>query len=267
MWIMLALALLVLQFNRNFSIILLMISAAIGLINNTIDWSAFIFIAIISIISLLQPKITNIIYFRYFFEGILVLCAIALTLHLIPGFHNHKVLDAIYVGPQSTPYTMYYNFDKALTPFLLIMCARSLFSDGLPHKTSLWKWGLLCLSVPLLLLVAVFLGGLKPEFHLPSWLFQFILANIFFVSLAEEALFRGYIQQRLSMLIHPVMALIIASVIFGFFHYSGGVLLVVFSTLAGVIYGVAWMWSRRLWISVLFHFGLNIIHLLFFTYP
>lgn len=43
MWIMLALALLVLQFNRNFSIILLMISAAIGLINNTIDWSVIHF--------------------------------------------------------------------------------------------------------------------------------------------------------------------------------------------------------------------------------
>ncbi|EHP3620765.1 CPBP family intramembrane metalloprotease, partial [Salmonella enterica] len=103
--------------------------------------------------------------------------------------------------------------------------------------------------------------------HFPSWLPQFVFANIFFVSLAEEALFRGYIQQRLSMLVHPVLAMVIAAVIFGAFHYTGGILLAVFAAFAGVIYGIAWMWSRRLWVAVLFHFGLNICHLLFFTYP
>lgn len=40
-----------------------------------------------------------------------------------------------------------------------------------------------------------------------------------------------------------------------------------FAGLAGVIYGIAWMWSGRLWVATLFHFGLNLIHLLFFTYP
>ncbi|HFW0061985.1 TPA: lysostaphin resistance A-like protein, partial [Salmonella enterica subsp. diarizonae serovar 61:l,v:z35] len=135
------------------------------------------------------------------------------------------------------------------------------------HKVSLWKWGLLCLSIPFLLFVAVLVGGLRPEIHFPSWLPQFALANIFFVSLAEEAFFRGYIQQRLTMLCNPVIALIIATVIFGAFHYSGGILLVVFAMLAGAIYGIAWMWSRRLWVAVLFHFSFNICHLLFFTYP
>ncbi|HFS3216289.1 TPA: CPBP family intramembrane glutamate endopeptidase, partial [Escherichia coli] len=26
-------------------------------------------------------------------------------------------------------------------------------------------------------------------------------------------------------------------------------------------------WSGRLWVATLFHFGLNLCHLLFFTYP
>lgn len=267
MWIILALALLTLQFNRKISILLLLTAATWGKINNILDWQAFGFCVAVGIALFLQLRITSSRYFRYITEGVLVLCAVALTLHLIPGFHNPKILDAVLVGSQSVPYTMYYNFDKALTPFLLIMCIRSLFSDGLQHKVTLWKWGLLCLSIPLLLLVAVFLGGLKPELHFPSWLPQFVFANIFFVSLAEEALFRGYIQQRLSMLVHPVLAMVIAAVIFGAFHYTGGILLAVFAALAGVIYGIAWMWSRRLWVAVLFHFGLNICHLLFFTYP
>ncbi|MDM6888617.1 CPBP family intramembrane metalloprotease, partial [Enterobacter cloacae] len=128
-------------------------------------------------------------------------------------------------------------------------------------------WGILVLAIPALLLLAVALGGLRIEPHAPEWFAQFALANIFFVSLAEEALFRGYLQQRLSRVVHPVVALLIASLIFGLMHYSGGLLLIIFASLSGIIYGLAWMWSGRLWVATFFHFGLNCVHLLFFTYP
>lgn len=41
------------------------------------------------------------------------------------------------------------------------------------------EMGALLLSVPLILFLAVFLGGLKPEIHFPEWLPEFILANLF----------------------------------------------------------------------------------------
>ncbi|MCW1552323.1 CPBP family glutamic-type intramembrane protease, partial [Campylobacter jejuni] len=50
-------------------------------------------------------------------------------------------------------------------------------------------------------------------------------------------------------------------------HYRSGVLMIVFASLAGIIYGLAYKYSKSLWISVLFHCGLNLIHLIFFTYP
>ncbi|MCV5754476.1 CPBP family intramembrane metalloprotease, partial [Escherichia coli] len=84
---------------------------------------------------------------------------------------------------------------------------------------SWWKWEALSLSVPLILFLAVFFGGLKPEIHFPEWLPEFILANLFFVSLAEESLFRGYIQSRLSEVTSPLVALIVAALLFGFSHY------------------------------------------------
>lgn len=61
------------------------------------------------------------------YEVGIVLSAIALSFHLWPGFHNPVVLNSVTVGPQSTPYTMYFNFDKALVPFLLVLCTSSLF--------------------------------------------------------------------------------------------------------------------------------------------
>jgi uncharacterized protein len=148
-------------------------------------------------------------------ETLLLLVSVGLMLHLIPGFNNLRVLDAIRIGPENAPFTMYYNFDKALVPFVLLICLKTLFTtDTRPH-TEPWYWLVLIVAVPALLMMAVTLNGLKVELHHPEWLLQFTLANIFFVSLAEEALFRGYIQQRLSSVMHPAMALIIVSLLFG----------------------------------------------------
>ncbi|MDF5804597.1 CPBP family intramembrane metalloprotease [Pseudomonas aeruginosa] len=65
----------------------------------------------------------------------------------------------------------------------------------------------------------------------------------------------------------PWPALALASALFGLAHFAGGPLLMLFAGLAGLIYGLAWLWSGRLWVATLFHFGLNLTHLLLFTYP
>ncbi|MBB1199750.1 CPBP family intramembrane metalloprotease [Enterobacteriaceae bacterium 89] len=266
MWYLLAGSLLTLQFNKKLSLGLLALTVAIGAYTHVLDWRAGVFLAVIAAVAALyyqsRSKTTHILL-----EILLVATAIGLMLHLIPGFHNPKVLEGVRAGAQSAPFTMYYNLDKALVPFVLLICLKSLFVTSDHSKAKPGYWLILVAAVPALLMLAVSLGGLRTEFHRPEWLFQFVLANIFFVSLAEEALFRGYLQQRLSSVMHPVLALIVASLLFGGLHYAGGSLLVIFATLAGLIYGLAWMWSGRLWVAVLFHFGLNLCHLLFFTYP
>ncbi|VTP60978.1 CAAX amino terminal protease self- immunity [Serratia rubidaea] len=62
-------------------------------------------------------------------------------------------------------------------------------------------------------------------------------------------------------------ALVIAALLFGAAHFPAGMLMMVFATLTGLLYGLAWMWSGRLWVPIALHFGLNMTHLLFFTYP
>ena len=267
MWILLALSLLALQFHKKISLGLLFITVVMGAVNGTLDWRALTFLGVMALIAFAYVRVSHSRAGRYCLEALLVAGAIGALLHAIPGFHNLKVLDSVSVGAASSPFTMYYNFDKALVPFMLLVCLKSLFVTKPAYQPAKPYWLLLILAIPALLMVAVYLGGLKLEMHRPVWFFQFMLANIFFVSLAEEALFRGYLQQRLSGLIHPVLALLISAAIFGAVHYAGGTLLVIFAALAGVIYGLAWMWSGRLWVAVAFHVGLNVIHLLFFTYP
>ncbi|MGY2795994.1 uncharacterized protein ACVWV0_000170 [Ewingella americana] len=266
MWFLLAASLLVLQFNKKLSVALLVVTAAIGGYTHVLDWRALAFLVVLAVIAGVYCKF-NCKTLRTLLELLLVVVSLGLTLHLIPGFHNLKVLDGVKVGPESAPFSMYYNFDKALVPFVLLICLKSLFSAPTHSQAKPWQWLALVVAVPALLMVAVALGGLKVELHYPEWLFQFVLANIFFVALAEEAFFRGYIQQRLASLMNPVLALVIASLLFGALHFAGGALLVIFASLAGLIYGLAWMWSGRLWVAVLFHVALNLCQLLFFTYP
>lgn len=268
MWYLLALSLFTLQVNKNLSVFLLMVSTAVAGYTHVLDGKALTLLIILAILAVIYCKLgikSKII--SIMLEIILLLTSVGLMMHVVPGFYNQKILDNVRAGPESASFSMYYNFDKAIIPFILLICMKSLFT----HNTQPYKrngyWLLLIIAVPTLLIVAVIMGGLKVEFHHPEWLLSFIFANIFFVSLPEEALFRGYLQQRLSSVMPPVLALFITSFLFGALHYAGGNMLIIFATLAGFIYGLAWMLSGRLWVAVLFHAGLNLCHLLFFTYP
>jgi hypothetical protein len=46
--------------------------------------------------------------------------AIALSLHLIPGFHNPRVIAPTRFTPDAVPFTMYLNFDKPLVGLWLL---------------------------------------------------------------------------------------------------------------------------------------------------
>ncbi|CNG35104.1 CAAX amino terminal protease family protein [Yersinia enterocolitica] len=135
------------------SLFLLALSLSIALYHGVLTLPSAAFLLLTLAVALLLKKYRQQKWLAAGLELLLVLTAIALFLHLIPGFNNLKVLDNVKVGPLSAAFSMYYNLDKALVPFILLAC------------------------------------------------------------------------------------------------------------------GLAWLWSGRLWVAVAFHFGLNLMHLLFFTYP
>jgi len=267
MWYLLALSLLFLMFHPRSALVLLLITMAMAIVNQTLLPPAIIAIGIMFCIALCWGYRQQQTPFALPGEILLVASAVALATHMIPGFNNQIAASGVQAGPQSVPFTFYFNFDKALIPFLLLGCMPTLMArPAQPPQNPLW-WGILVLSMPMLLLLATAAGALRIEPHIPPWTGAFMLANLFFVALAEEALFRGYIQQRLGPLLGEKRALIITAVLFGLAHFSGGLMLVFFATLAGTIYGLAWLWSGRLWVATLMHFSFNMLHLLFFTYP
>ena len=105
-----------------------------------------------------------------------------------------------------------------------------------------------------------------------SGAYLWILNNLFFVTFAEEALFRGFIQGGLSKLAARSnysrwLPLIVSSLTFGLAHYQGGLPYIGLATIAGLFYGYTYDRTKRLEGAMLVHFGLNLVHFLFFSYP
>ncbi|MFM4850303.1 lysostaphin resistance A-like protein [Aeromonas rivipollensis] len=196
---------------------------------------------------------------------LVLLWAMALTLHLVPGFDNLKVLDRVQAGPASVPFTLYLNLDKPLIFFGLLLAWPALLGPG---GTMRWRpLTLLILPLAALLITAWQLGALKPDVGLPHWWWLFAFNNLVFTCVAEEALFRGLIQQGVASRSKPWLGLLVASLLFGSAHLAGGPLLVLFAALAGACYGLAFQLSGRLSVAILLHFLFNFAHLALFTYP
>ncbi|WP_038890579.1 CPBP family intramembrane glutamic endopeptidase [Vibrio campbellii] len=197
--------------------------------------------------------------------SVVIIWCVMLFVHLIPGFNNLQVLNKVTAGPLSAPFSMYLNLDKPLALFALFLAYPFLLGSEAKGRVK----PALLVMIPLLSLlpIAAMLGALKPEMSLPSWWWLFALNNLILTCVAEEALFRGFVQQSLSRRFDWRLGLVIASILFGLAHFVGGPLLIVFATLAGLGYGLVFHFTGRLWCAVLAHFLFNFCHLVFFTYP
>lgn len=199
--------------------------------------------------------------------------ALALMAHVLPGFANPRVVDAVSLSPQAIPYSKYLNFDKAAAGLLLIGLAGFRPPSALHWRRVLLTVARLAPATALLLLaLSRWLGYVAWEPGWPPILLFWAWTNLFFTCVAEEALFRGLIQRRLAAGLAryrhgPAAGLLIAAALFGLAHAAGGWSYVLLSTVAGVGYGLAYRWSGRIEASIATHFAVNLVHFTLFTYP
>ena len=193
--------------------------------------------------------------------------------HLLPGFHNLQALNAVLVSADGLPFTMYLNLDKTLV-------ALGLLGWCIPRLSRRQEWRQLLqvlLSRSLLFLLLIFIlalasGKVHWDPKLPSYTLLWMLTNLLFVCTAEEAFFRGFLQQQLALLwknrpLQQELPLALASLVYGLSHFAGGPLYVAFVTLAGLGYGWVYQKTGCIEASILLHFALNAAHFLLFTYP
>jgi membrane protease YdiL (CAAX protease family) len=211
---------------------------------------------------------------RWLLWTLAALGALALSLHVVPGFTNAR-WPPIRLTPDAVPFTPGLNFGKASAGLVL-------FALLAPHVRSvarlrpIWKptLAIAALGAFVTVGVAVAIGYTRFEPKLPPETAAFLATNLFFTCFAEEAFFRGLLQEELHRLaeraarpaLHAV-AVAVSALVFGAAHAAGGTPYVLLATLSGFANALAYARARKVEASVVTHFALNAIHFVFFTYP
>ncbi len=216
---------------------------------------------------------------RLLFAALLV-WVVALCLHVVPGFRNPIAIDAVRFSEDARPFTQYLNFDKGSVGLVLLaLLAPRLRREEAVLRT-LGATLLLTMAVAGLALgLAVALGMIRWDPKWPPQTLPFLVTNLLLTCVAEEALFRVMVQDRLAAAARSVLpssvgeivpaglAMVASALLFGAVHAGAGPGMMDVASVAGLGYALAYHWQRRIEAAVLVHFGVNALHFVLFTYP
>jgi membrane protease YdiL (CAAX protease family) len=278
------------MYLKYFTYITLLFSILSLWIPNKTKYKPWEILLFISLIFSLISSITNIIGFlsiilfyfliksylkcnpkcQYILWLLVFIFSLALHGHFIPGFHNLLVLSSIQFTHDAIPYTVYLNFDKTITGLIIIGLTFKLAKNQQEWKSLFQQVIYRSPIIILIIALSIIFNYIKFDPKVPPYLSIWIINNLFFVCLAEEGFWRGFVQQSLSKLKYQYaeyVALIVSAILFGICHYAGGTKYIILATIAGIIYGWIYKITKRIEASILMHFILNLLHILLFTYP
>jgi uncharacterized protein len=263
--------------NRPLHLWLPLFVAAIisGLSSGYLTWPSIVVLGSLVVAAFFTRREQTDYRVRVLFLVFVVLISIGLALHQMPGFHNPILIANTKFSPDAAPYTQYANFDKTAAGLLVLV-----FFCNRARSTSDWREVLrstypVALATAFIVIAAgLLLGYAKLDIKLPAYTPIFLVTNLLFTCVAEEAFFRGFLQHRLAKYFESKnvsngrsIALVGSALLFGAVHTGGGFGYVVLATLAGLGYGYAYARVERIEAPILVHFSVNTVHFLGFTYP
>jgi hypothetical protein len=129
---------------------------------------------------------------------IIILLISGFLIHIIPGFANSLVIDKERLSPLSCPFSMYLNFDKTIAALVIyITSGLSILEKPVDKKSILYTTFYLSLCAGFVSILGISTGYIKFEPKLPDILPIWVLNNLLFVCMAEEVIFRGFVQTHL----------------------------------------------------------------------
>ncbi|MBI3899479.1 MAG: CPBP family intramembrane metalloprotease [Gammaproteobacteria bacterium] len=209
-----------------------------------------------------------------FLALLVVVMAALLGAHIFPWFHNPTLAKEFVLSPDAAPYTRRLYFDKTTAGILiLVLCYSGIIRSHREWRDALGKaWLIVVVNIAVVVALSLALGYVRFAPKWTSFFWPWAIVMIFSTCLAEEALFRGFIQRELESGLRTyrfgnVVALTTSAILFGLYHFDGGITYVLLATVAGFGYGLVFQRTGRIEMSILAHFLLNTIHFIFFTYP
>lgn len=278
-YIALAASIISLWFNRKVIIFgsLLLIAIIFGLISHSLNWQSCLFILFFAYINYMtfcaRSRAVKIIC------GLTVfICSILITpLHLIYGFNNWLIAHQIIISKLSMPYTLFLNFDKPLIGLFILAFSHNYLSllNNRAAFITIIKQAIpkILLGILLISFISYIVGYIRFDIKLNYFFIIWAISNLLFTCIPEEALFRGLVQNAIANACKPYkynkyIANIITAALFGvILHFKGGILFIIISILAGLLYGYIYQITNKIEASIFAHFLLNICHFILFTYP
>ncbi|SFM69847.1 CPBP family intramembrane glutamic endopeptidase [Marinobacter zhejiangensis] len=195
--------------------------------------------------------------------------SLPLLVHTAPGYDGLLLAEQVVMKPASVAIDLYFNHDKIWVAWSLLGWLPMIRQSLTPRRgfLPLLTPFLLLAGLALVMLLATVLELVHWQHGLPEWFWVFAIANLLNTCIAEEMLFRGLVQRQLQIRFGWIVALLGTSLLFGLAHVPGGWSFVAVASLAGLVYGLTYLWTGRLVWAVLVHWLLNLSHLMLFTYP
>jgi len=252
------------------------LSIVVGFLNHQITYPAIIPILLLIMITykLGQKGLSARARLGFSITLFCLTALLGLIVHALPGFHNIRALNHVMITRDAIPFTMYWNINKTLVGIFILGLMTPLIQQWADGKIIFKK--MLFPSVLLMFIVGLLAFHLKFVHFSPklsSHVFIWAITNLLFVCTAEEAFFRSFVQRYLCLWFKRIkggslIAIVIASLLFGLSHYPGWSIKYMFlATIAGTGYGWIYWKTKSIEASIITHFSLNLIHFLFFTYP
>lgn len=202
-----------------------------------------------------------------------IIACIYSILYPIPGFLDWQLVKSFQFSHNAQPFSLTLTTQAFLVGlFYMWFSKSSLFDEGSFKPVLKAIWLPIIIGAIVLMGAGLYTKYVQIDFKPTNFYFLWAFHNLFFVCLAEEAIFRGMIQHFLTLHLQSIqggkwLALILASIAFGLVHFQGGWVYVGLASVAGLFYGYAYMSTKKIEASILTHFGFNSLHFLFFTYP
>lgn len=252
----------------------LLFAAAVvaGLLTGVLQWPGALSLVVLAALAWSARSVDN-RWLKLFSILAVIVLALGLALHVVPGFKKPVVIDAVRFSVDSSPFTLYANFDKGAVG-LLLLALMVPHLNGVDDLRRIAKPLLLAAMVTVVAVLGtvIAIGYVRWDPKWPPQVWTFLSINLLFTCVAEEAFFRGVIQEQLTQALEPHPRLIglpilVSALLFGFAHAGGGLPLVALATLAGLGYSVVYAVTRRIEAAILVHFAVNAVHFVGFSYP
>ena len=197
--------------------------------------------------------------------------AAILLLHVVPDIYNLQILHHEPIKPNSIAISISWNIDKIWIGWAICAFAIPLFgiTDTSKPKRQWWRTmvPMVVIGIAMTMSLALILRLVTFDIALPHYFVIFASANLLNTCIAEEALFRGIIQNFLIKRINAWGGILVTALLFGLVHAPWSPLFAVVAAVAGIMYGAVYWYSGRLIWAILIHWTVNLIHMLLFTYP